>query len=132
MGIPHRPRLVRYVRRPAASSTSATAIVTTSMMSQPRFSQNVRIPIRCVRRFSLLQSLHELLEPGIVAQNVVVGIVLYPIALPPAPSEHAFENFDRFFFLAGSGMEACGVEQGAHVIGVKLERSLGPLDGARR
>src|SRR5262245_12603754 len=82
------------------------------------------------RRRGSFEVRQELLEARVVAQDVVVGIVLDPIALAPAACEHALETRQRRFLLAGLGMQTGGLDQGAHVVGIELERSARPFSRA--
>jgi hypothetical protein len=77
----------------------------------------------------LLQFGQELLETGVVAEEVVVGIVFDPVAFAPAAGEDAFEKFESSFFLAGFGMQASRVDQSADVVGMQCKRTFRPLNG---
>src|SRR5258708_32904085 len=80
------------------------------------------------RLFELRQ---QLLEAWIVAQDVVVRVVLDPVALSPASGEDSLEYLQSFFFLTCLGMQTGGINPGTHVIGIDFERSLRPVHSTR-
>ena len=53
----------------------------------------------------------QLLEAGIVAEDIVIGIVLDPVALAPSASEGALEQRERLVFMIELQVEACCVAQ---------------------
>src|ERR1700758_4303644 len=79
----------------------------------------------------LFEPCQQLLKARIVAQDVVVRVVLDPVALSPASGEDSLEYLRGFFFLTCLGMQTGGVNQGTHVIGIEFERSLRPFHRTR-
>jgi hypothetical protein len=70
-----------------------------------------------------LEPLQELLEPRVVAHDVVVGVVLDPVALAPASREDPLEELQHLLLQAQLGAETRGVDERAQVVRMELERA---------
>ena len=57
--------------------------------------------------------------------------MVHPVALAPAAREYALEKLQGLLLLPQLAVKAGRIDQGAHVVGIQVDRPARPLDGTR-
>jgi hypothetical protein len=77
-------------------------------------------------RACLFQFGEEILETWVIAKNVVVGIVLDPVAFAPSFCKDALQQIEGRFLLTELGAQTSRIDQSTHVVGIEFKRALRP------